>query len=154
MTAEEAPPLDDSFADVLAGVQRLIRRRLRGGLSAPRLRGAHVELLRLVADRPGIGVSAAAKELHLAGNSVSTLVNQLVRDGYMRRETDPGDRRSARLYATPAALGRLGDWQRRRAALVRDQVARLDAADRAALAAALPALRRLADNLHEEAEGP
>ncbi|MCX5384020.1 MarR family winged helix-turn-helix transcriptional regulator [Streptomyces sp. NBC_00083] len=153
MAAEEAQPLDDSFADVLAGVQRLIRRRLRGGLGAPRLRGAQVELLRLVAARPGIGVSAAAKELHLAGNSVSTLVNQLVRDGYMRRETDPGDRRSARLHATPAALERLRDWQRRRAALVRDQVARLDAADRAALAAALPALRRLADNLHEEAEG-
>ncbi|MET9359496.1 MarR family transcriptional regulator [Streptomyces sp. NPDC006632] len=153
MAAEEAQALDDSFADVLAGVQRLIRRRLRGGLGVPRLRGAQVELLRLVAARPGIGVSAAAKELHLAGNSVSTLVNQLVRDGYMRRETDPGDRRSARLHATPAALGRLGDWQRRRAALVREQVARLDAADRAALAAALPALRRLADNLHEESEG-
>ncbi|MFG3280894.1 MarR family winged helix-turn-helix transcriptional regulator [Streptomyces sp. NPDC048111] len=154
MTAEEAPPLDDSFADVLAGVQRLIRRRLSEGLSVPRLRGAQVELLRLVVARPGIGVSAAAKELHLAANSVSTLVNQLVRDGFLRRETDPGDRRSARLHATRAAEDRLGDWQRRRAALVREQVARLDAADRAALAAALPALRRLADHLHEEAEGP
>ncbi|MFI6470945.1 MarR family winged helix-turn-helix transcriptional regulator [Streptomyces sp. NPDC050516] len=153
MAVEEAEPFDDSFADVLAGVQRLVRRRLRRGLTVPRLRGAHVELLRLVAGRPGIGVSAAAKELYLAGNSVSTLVNQLVKDGYMRRETDPGDRRSARLYATPAAVERLRDWQRRRAALVREQVARLDAADRAALAAALPALRRLAENLHEEAEG-
>jgi DNA-binding MarR family transcriptional regulator len=154
MAAEEAEPFDDSLADVLAGVQRLIRRRLRRGLTVPPLRGAHVELLRLVAGAPGIGVSAAAKELYLAGNSVSTLVNQLVRDGYLRRETDPGDRRSVRLFATPAALARMHDWQQRRAALVRQQVARLDAADRAALAAALPALRRLAENLHEEAEGP
>ncbi|MFJ8386451.1 MarR family winged helix-turn-helix transcriptional regulator [Streptomyces sp. NPDC094438] len=154
MAAEEAAPFDDSFADVLAGVQRLIRRRLRRGRTVPLLRGAHIELLRLVADRPGIGVSAAAKELYLAGNSVSTLVNQLVGNGYLRRETDPGDRRSARLFATPAALDRMHDWQQRRAALVRQQVARLDAADRAALAAALPALRRLAENLHEEAEGP
>ncbi|RCH70302.1 MarR family transcriptional regulator [Streptomyces sp. SDr-06] len=153
MAVEEAEPFDDSFADVLAAVQRLVRRRLRRGLTAPPLRGAHVELLRLVATRPGIGVSAAAKELYLAANSVSTLVNQLVKDGYLRRETAPGDRRSALLYATPAALDRLRDWQRRRAALVRDQVARLDPADRAALAAALPALRRLAENLHEEAEG-
>ncbi|MEU8965370.1 MarR family transcriptional regulator [Streptomyces sp. NPDC048491] len=150
---EVPEPLDDSFADVLAAVQRLVRRRLRRGLSAPRLRGAHIELLGLVAARPGIGVSAAAKELYLAGNSVSTLVNQLVKGGYLSRETDPGDRRSARLHATPAALDRLHDWQRRRAALVREQVARLDPADRAALAAAMPALRRLAENLHEEAEG-
>ncbi len=40
----------------------------------------------------------------------------------------------------------------RRTALVRRQVARLDEAERAALEAALPALRKLAANLHEEAE--
>ncbi|QHC24992.1 MarR family winged helix-turn-helix transcriptional regulator [Streptomyces sp. GS7] len=146
--------LPDSLADVLAGIQRLIRRRLRRGLTAPRLRGAQVELLRLVASQPGIRVSAAAKDLYLAGNSVSTLVNQLSRAGYLRRETDPGDRRSALLYPTPEARSRLHDWETRRSALVREQVARLPEADRAALAAALPALRRLAHNLHEETEGP
>ncbi|MEU6664374.1 MarR family transcriptional regulator [Streptomyces sp. NPDC046821] len=139
----------DALADTLAAVQRLTRRRLRHGLSAPLLRGAQVELLRLVGDRPGMRVSEAARELHLAGNSVSTLVNQLVKAGYLRRETDPTDRRSALLYATPAALARLHDWQVRRGALMREQLAALDPADRAALAAALPALRKLADNLHE-----
>ncbi|MGW6142567.1 MarR family winged helix-turn-helix transcriptional regulator [Streptomyces sp. NPDC055144] len=142
--------LADSFADVLAAVQRLTRRRLRHGLSAPPLRGAQVELLRLVVDKPGIGVSAAARELRLAGNSVSTLVNQLVKDSWLRRETDPSDRRSALLYATPAAAARLRDWQVRRGTLMREQLAVLDPADRAALAAALPALRKLADNLHED----
>ena len=81
---------DDTFpedlADALAGLQRLIRRRLREGMTVPRLRGAEVDLLRLVEDHPGIGVSEAAKELYLAGNSVSTLVNQLVRDGFLTRE--------------------------------------------------------------------
>ncbi|MBI0295120.1 MarR family transcriptional regulator [Streptomyces sp. PRKS01-29] len=150
MATEEFP---DSFADVLSGVQRLIRRRLRAGMTEPRLRGAQVELLRLVMARPGIRVSAAAKELYLAGNSVSTLVNQLVKAGYLRRETDPEDRRSARLTATPAAEARLREWQARRGALVREQVAKLSESDRAALAAAVPALRKLAENLHEEAEG-
>ncbi|BDM71632.1 MarR family transcriptional regulator [Streptomyces nigrescens] len=143
----------DSLADVLAGVQRLIRRRLRAGLTAPPLRGGEVELLRLVVARPGIRVSAAAKELYLAGNSVSTLVNRLSRTGYLRRETAPNDRRSALLFPTPAACARLHDWEVRRSALVRQQVAQLSDADQAALAAALPALRRLAHNLHEEAEG-
>ncbi|MFJ3824046.1 MarR family winged helix-turn-helix transcriptional regulator [Streptomyces nodosus] len=140
----------DDLANALVGVQRLIRRRLRRGTTGPRLRGAEVELLRLVAERPGIGVSDAAKELYLAGNSVSTLVNRLAKDGYLLRETDPADRRAARLLPTVAAEARLRDWRERRTALVRGQVARLDEADRKALEAALPALRKLAENLHEE----
>ncbi len=138
----------DAFADALAGSQRLIRRRVRRSMPDPPLRGAQVELLRLVVARPGIRVSAAAKELYLAGNSVSTLVNQLSSAGYLVRETDPEDRRSALLRPTPAAAARLRDWQARRSALVREQVARLSEADQAAIAAAVPALQRLARNLH------
>ncbi|MEU6541572.1 MarR family winged helix-turn-helix transcriptional regulator [Streptomyces sp. NPDC047000] len=138
------------LADALAAVQRLVRRRVRGQQTAPRLRGAEAELLRLVGTRPGIGVSDAAKELFLAGNSVSTLVNQLVRDGCLRREADPADRRAARLLLTGAAETRLRDWRERRTDLVRHQVARLDDADQEALRAAVPALRRLALLLHEE----
>src|SRR5689334_1871611 len=96
----ESGTFPEELADTLVGIQRLIRRRLRRGLSRPRLRGAEVELLRLVESRPGIGISDAAKELYLAANSVSTLVNQLVKDGFMRRETDPADRRAARLLLT------------------------------------------------------
>lgn len=140
------------LTDALVGIQRLIRRRLRGGLAGPRLRGAEVELLRLVESRPGIGVSEAARELHLASNSVSTLVNQLVRDAYLVRGTDPADRRAARLRLTGAAEKRLEDWHRRRAELVGRNLDHLDDADRAALRAALPALRRLAGRLREEAE--
>ncbi|MFD8808928.1 MarR family winged helix-turn-helix transcriptional regulator [Streptomyces sp. NPDC059597] len=155
MTEKKAQPdaFPEELADTLVGVQRLIRRRLRAGLAAPRLRGAEVELLRLVEERPGLGVSEAARALHLAGNSVSTLVNRLVREGFLLRETDPADRRAARLRLTPAASGRLGEWRRRRAELVGRQVAALDTDDREALRAALPALRRLATALHEESEG-
>ncbi|MEU6715664.1 MarR family transcriptional regulator [Nonomuraea sp. NPDC046802] len=144
--------LPDALTSVLTGIQRLVRRRLRQGLTGPRLRGAQVELLRLVAANPGIGVSAAAKELYLAGNSVSTLVNQLTAAGLLRRESGHDDRRSARLLPTPQAEARLRAWDERRAALVREQVERLSEEDLAALAAALPALRRLAESLHEEVE--
>jgi len=148
----ETENFPEELADALVGVQRLIRRRLRSAMTMPRLRGAEVELLRLVEVRQGIGISDAAKELFLASNSVSTLVNQLVRDGFMIRDTDPADRRAARLQLTETAKTRLSDWHARRAELVRGQVDRLDQADRDALRAALPALRQLAVNLHEEAE--
>ncbi|MFF3965773.1 MarR family winged helix-turn-helix transcriptional regulator [Streptomyces griseorubiginosus] len=142
----------EELADALVGVQRLLRRRLRAGLTVPRLRGAEVELLRLVESRPGIGVSEAAKELHLAGNSVSTLVNQLAKEGHLVRETDPADRRAARLLLTEQAEARLRDWKQRRVALVGRKLAGLDTAEQEALRAALPALRALAVTLQEEAE--
>lgn len=97
-------------------------------------------------------MSAAARRLHLAGNSVSALVNRLLRDGHLLRETDPADRRAARLLLTAAAGKRLGDWRRRRAELAGRHVSRLDDADHGALRAALPALRKPAATLHEEAE--
>jgi DNA-binding MarR family transcriptional regulator len=147
-----AAPAD--VADVLAGLQRLIRRRLRQDLPGPRLRGAQVELLRLVMARPGIGVSAAARELHLAGNSVSTLVNQLVATRLLDRRTDPEDRRAVNLTITPEAADRLRDWDARRSELVAQQIAGLTGPDRAALADAVPVLRRLAEGLHKEVEGP
>lgn len=134
----------------MVGIQRLIRRRLRQELTGPRLRGAQVELLRTVRAHPGIGVAAAAKELRLAGNSVSTLVNQLVAAGLLEREADPVDRRAVRLTLTGSAAERLAGWDRRRTDLVNRQVAALPADDRQALAAALPALRGLARSLYLE----
>ena len=122
MSAHEEPgpggPDAEEFSALLVGIQRLIRRQLRAGLEQPRLRGAQVERLRLVVDSPGLRVSDAAAELFLAGNSVSTLVNQLVGQGLLRRETDPADRRAALLYATEEAVERLAAWRARRTALV------------------------------------
>ncbi|WP_406087039.1 MarR family winged helix-turn-helix transcriptional regulator [Kitasatospora purpeofusca] len=148
------PALGEEFSTLLVGIQRLVRRRLREGRAEPRLRGAQVELLRLVTDFPGLRVSDAATELCLAANSVSTLVNQLVALGLLRREVDPADRRAALLYVTGEAVERLAAWRARREALVGEVVAGLPADDRAALAAALPALRGVATGLRERAGEP
>ncbi|HEY2205644.1 MAG TPA: MarR family transcriptional regulator [Pseudonocardia sp.] len=132
---------------VTTALRRVVRRRLRGSLPHPPLRGAQLELLQLVEAEPGTGVAAAARALHLAGNSVSTLVNQLVTAGLLRRTVDPADRRAARLELTDAALSRLAHWRRARGELIGTALNRLPEADRTAVAAALPALRRLVDEL-------
>lgn len=154
---EPAPPATtpaDEFSALLVGIQRLVRRRLRKTAPAPRLRGAQVELLRLAMDSPGLRVSQAAEELCLAGNSVSTLVNQLAAQGLLRRESDPADRRAALLFATDAAVERIEAWRRRRRALMEDLVAGLPADQQQALTAALPALRSLARGLRDLPEEP
>jgi DNA-binding MarR family transcriptional regulator len=148
-----ASTLADELMAAVAGLRRLVRRRLRERLPGPRLRGAEVELLRVVETRPGIGVAAAARELHLAGNSVSTLVNRLVEAGLLCRETDPADRRAARLRLTADATHRLTTWRQARSELVGHALAGLNAGDVEAIERALPALRRLAERLAGTEEG-
>jgi DNA-binding MarR family transcriptional regulator len=142
--------LADEVIEHLSGVRRVLRRRLRGTLDGPALTATQVELLRLVEASAGISVSAAARSLHLAGNSVSTLVNQLTEAGYLRRETDPRDRRAARLFLTDAAVARLTAWRDGRAKVLGAALSALPEADRQAITRALPALRRLTQLLDEE----
>lgn len=137
--------------DTVSSLRRLVRRRLRPAMPEPPLRGAQIELLRVVDDQPGVGVGAAARVLHLADNSVSTLVNQLVGEGLIRREVHPTDRRAARLQLTDAARDRIRRWRTGRGQLVGSALKRLPEGDVRAIEAALPALRRLLTLIEEEA---
>ena len=142
--------LADRLLGTVQGIRRVVRRRVRADVPGCPLPGAQVEVLRVVADRPGIGVAAAARELHLANNSVSTLVNQLVDAGLLRREADPADRRAARLEITAAAADRMASWRRARTGLVADALAGLSEEDTAAIEQALPALEKLMGILKEQ----
>lgn len=133
-----------------AALRRLVRRRWRAQSGQPQLRGAQVELLRLVEDQPGVGVAAAARALQLAPNSVSTLVNQLLDAGLITRSTSPGDRRAAHLRLTDSGEKRLAAWRQARSELIATGMARLSPGDVAALERALPALRNLIATLDEE----
>jgi DNA-binding MarR family transcriptional regulator len=139
----------DELMGLVQGVRRVVRRRLRAQVPGPALRGAQVELLQLVEEEPGVGVAAAARSLHVAGNTVSTLVNQLIEAGMLHRSVDPADRRAARLTLTDAARDRLARWRAARSLLVAEAVGRLSAHDVAALEAALPALKNLVRELEE-----
>jgi len=152
---------DTAVAEGLLRTTSSIRRRLRRQSGRPVLlatmTGSQLELVRLVRRRPGIAVAEAAADLHLAPNTVSTLVTQLVEAGHLDRSADPDDRRIARLELTPATRRKVESWRDRRALAVSRAVASLPAADRRHLAAALPALERLDEALRlmalDEGEG-
>jgi DNA-binding MarR family transcriptional regulator len=142
--------LAERLLGAVQGIRRVVRRRVRADVPGFPLPGAQVELLRVVADHPGIGVAAAARELHLAANSVSTLVNQLVDAGLLRREADPADRRATRLELTAAAADRMAAWRRARTGLVAVALAELSEEDTKAIENALPALEKLMGVLKEQ----
>ena len=136
---------------VVGQLRRSVRRRVRQDWPHAPLPETHLELLRLVHDRPGLRVQEAAGALRLAPNTVSTLVNRLVAAGLLERRRDRRDGRAARLHLTGAAVQRIAAWRDRRQALVAQAMDTLPAADREAIAGALPALRRLADALERPA---
>jgi DNA-binding MarR family transcriptional regulator len=128
-------------------VRRTARRAVRQAWEQEALPPAQGELLRLAASRPGITVADAAQELRLAPNTVSTLVGKLTSAGLLTRSRGPQDARTALLTVTDSARRRLAQWRDLRAELTGQALARLTPGDRRALAAALPALQRLAEGM-------
>jgi DNA-binding MarR family transcriptional regulator len=141
LTQEEA--LASELASAWGGVRRRLRRSARAKVGGEPLTGSQVEVLRLVETVPGLGVRDAAAALHLAPNTVSTLVGGLVAAGMLDRRADPDDRRAKQLHLTPAATTRLRRWRDERDRVLATALERLDADDRAALEGSLPALERL-----------
>jgi DNA-binding MarR family transcriptional regulator len=125
----------------------MARRAVRQAWEQDPLPPAQGELLRLAASMPGITVADAAQELRLAPNTVSTLVGKLTAAGLLTRSRDAQDARVALLTITDAARQRLAQYRDLRADLAGRALARLSPADRRALAAALPALLRLAEGM-------
>ncbi len=138
----------------LSALRRGIRRTAGGGPLFGSLTGAQGELARLVRHRPGVSVAAAAAELQLSANTVSTLVSQLSEAGVLVRELDTADRRVARLRLTERARTRIHRWRDQQAQQVGAALRRLSARQVRALAAAMPALTALADELAGATEDP
>jgi DNA-binding MarR family transcriptional regulator len=128
-------------------IRRVVRRALRNSAVAQALPPARSELLRLTARQPGISVADAARELRLAPNSVSTMVSQLTADGLLSRSRADSDGRSVRLAVTPAGAERVAQWQDIRAEVAGRALEEISEPDRQAIRAAIPALRRLAEQM-------
>lgn len=76
--------------------------------------------------------------------AMTGLVGRLLEQGLLTRNPDPDDRRSARIAITPAGRELLAQRRRARAEALAALIDTLDDDDRAVLAAAVPALTRLA----------
>jgi DNA-binding MarR family transcriptional regulator len=139
-----AEPLAAQLSKLLGKVGRALRYRTRAAQDALGVTGSEAELLRLVGRHPDINVQAAAAELGIASNSVSTLVKQLTRQNLLHRGSDPLDGRVACLRLTPQAEAWVAEVGSAREAALARALDRLDPADRQALEEALPALAHLA----------
>ncbi|AUY52275.1 MarR family transcriptional regulator [Streptomyces sp. CB01881] len=144
--ADLAPPAIERarrLTDVVTRLRRALRSSIRTDYPWESLPMAQVELLQSLAAAP-LRVGELAARQRLAPNTVSGLVGKLLEAGFVDRQADPGDRRTARIALTPAGRRQLDDWQRAHERRIAAALDTLSPADREAVMQALPALDNLA----------
>ncbi|MGY1690272.1 MarR family winged helix-turn-helix transcriptional regulator [Geodermatophilus sp. SYSU D01105] len=138
MTDDDA----EGLGELLMRVARTQRRRWRDALAPWELSPHQARALRAVCTREGTRLSDLAEALHIAPRSATEVADALEARGLVSRSPDPTDRRAVVLTPTDAGRRVQQEVAAARAADTRDLFARLDPADRAALARIL---RDLAD---------
>jgi DNA-binding MarR family transcriptional regulator len=130
-----------ALVTVLEEVTRLVRRLATfGDLSLT----AAMVLARL--DREGpVRLTELAVGEGLSQPGMTQLVKRLERDGLVRRQATADDRRGVLVAVTEAGSTLVASRRAERASALHRLMSRLDGDDRAAIAAALPALSRLVD---------
>jgi DNA-binding MarR family transcriptional regulator len=136
----------DALADVVTRLRRALRRLVRSEVpfDTPM---AQIEVMQLLADRPGLRAGEVGEALMLAPTTVSTLVGALLAHDLIDRRADPDDRRAWRLHLTAVGKQQLADWQQSNRRVLRDAAAALDASELRALRDAVPALAKLVAEL-------
>ncbi|UFQ17713.1 MULTISPECIES: MarR family winged helix-turn-helix transcriptional regulator [Streptomyces] len=156
MPTSSAPERDikdiaSAMSSVLPALHRALERRFALDFPYPRLPEGQLALLRLVGERDGITVRAAADALLMKPNNVSALVTQLAGQGLLERGQDPADKRIARLRLTAEARRRLDQAAHLMDGYLIEALHALTDGDLDAIGSALGALRGLARHIHPAA---
>ncbi|MFJ6214072.1 MarR family winged helix-turn-helix transcriptional regulator [Streptomyces sp. NPDC092296] len=146
LEASAAAQRAQRVADVVTRLRRALRSSIRTDYPWESLPMAQVELLHTLSAAP-LRVGELAARQRLAPNTVSGLVGKLLDAGFVDRQPDPGDRRTARIALTEAGHRQLADWQHAHERRMAAALASLSPADHDAVMRALPGLDRLAEAL-------
>ena len=142
MTAAQTTHLAD---DLLMAVTRLAR-RLRRVASPDGVTPTQRSILTTLERRGPLTHGDLAAVERVRPPTITAAVNRLEEQGLVRRVRDDADRRVARVALTDVGATRLADTRRERTAYLEQRLRALSSADRAAIAAAAPALARLLED--------
>jgi DNA-binding MarR family transcriptional regulator len=142
----------DEVARLRSTIGRLAR-RLRKVQAATGLTPTQTSVLFAVHRSGPYRLSALAEQEGLNPTLLSRVVARLVEQGLLGRAADAADRRAAVVRTTDAGRRLCERMRRERNDALARSVARLPAADRQALATALPVLESLAELLQDVGRG-
>lgn len=142
------------LADIVARLRRAMRRAARAADPANPLSVAQLEVLACVADQPGVRPGRLARQLMLAPNSVTTLVNALHTRGLLARATATGDARAVTLSLTAAGRHAVEGWRTTNTAILQSALAMLGEQHQRAISEALAGMLELSHAVDALAEAP
>lgn len=105
---------------------RMIKKKIDGKDAVPFVQA---EVLRFVCDAKAPLMRDVAKHLDISAPSATSLVTQLVKGGYLRREFDAQDRRHVHLVATKKATKTLQEILQKRKKILAKLLVGLSAQD-------------------------
>ena len=109
------------------------------------------DILLFLANNPGHDTASDIVELRrIKANLVSVNVNRLVEEGYLRRESIPGDRRKTRLVCTDKALPIIDRGRALQAQFIDRLLSGMSEEQRQAFSDAVSAIDRNLDQLLQE----
>jgi len=123
------------------------------GLAAARqdpLPASELEVMRLLARRPGLSVNDVARELSMQPSNASTAIRALIARGTLQRRRDSADGRVVHLEPTPDAYVARDRREQAWGEALSDVLATLGPPDRQRLVEAAAVLRSLAARLAGE----
>jgi DNA-binding MarR family transcriptional regulator len=124
----------------IAGLWRTLGRAAHGELSR-----TAASVLATLRDAGPQRITALAAAEAVAQPSMTTLVGRLERDGLAERVDDPADARAVLARITERGVERLDARRAARTARLQERLDALEPTERAALAAALPAMHKLTE---------
>ncbi|GGN69395.1 hypothetical protein GCM10010112_34880 [Actinoplanes lobatus] len=138
------------LAAVISPLRRTLLAAARAAEHLPEIPDAQIEIIRALPRGAVTTPGELADRLGLSRPAVSNLLTAMETAGLVERRPRPGNRRQVEVLATAKALNLFDRFDLASGDLVAYAAATLTAADRAALAAAVPALERLRDALTEQ----
>jgi DNA-binding MarR family transcriptional regulator len=135
------------LASVISPLRRTLLAAARAAEHLPEIPDAQIEIIRALPAGTVAGSGELARQLGLSRSTVSNLLTTMEAGGLIERSTRSGDRRRIEIRTTARAHDLFDRFDLASSALVTDAAATLSSTDRAALAAALPALERLREAL-------
>lgn len=119
---------------------RAIRREMRSA-AAPTVTVPQLRTLLFVSRNPDVNLSALADHLGIGLTGASGMVDRLVRQGLLSRETDPNERRRIQLDVTPEGRARLDEAVAHTRESVNEVLAGLSPQEAAVVTEAMAVLR-------------
>ena len=140
----ETDPAELSVADLTSVLEDFIRIFIRLP-SVQRLSFTTLSVLHTLAGRGPMRLAELTASEQVTQPAITQIVTKLEHDGLVERRPDPSDGRAVLVHITAAGAAIVNGRRADRMAVLAELTDRLTPEERAAVAAALPALTRLAE---------